>query len=291
MPAPSPAAPAAPLSVIDHPRDAAGLTYVYPVVSRRAQGVSVGINLNVNSACNWQCIYCQVPGLSRGGPPPIDLARLRAELDAMLAALSRGDYLQRHVPAGMRHVRDIALSGNGEPTTAAEFPEVVALIGDVLARHTFPEPLKIVLISNGSLMHQARVRAGITHMAALHGEVWFKLDRATPQGMRTVNGTRTAPSRTLRNLALSCACCPTWVQTCFFALDGHPPPDNEIDAYLDVLRDAARQVHRPAGVLLYGVARPSMQAGAGRISPLPGIWFETLAARIEALGYACHRHP
>jgi wyosine [tRNA(Phe)-imidazoG37] synthetase (radical SAM superfamily) len=56
------------LTVADHDRGSAGLTYVYPVVSRRAGGVSVGINLNVNNACNWRCIYCQVPGLTRGAP-------------------------------------------------------------------------------------------------------------------------------------------------------------------------------------------------------------------------------
>ncbi|MDX9945398.1 MAG: radical SAM protein, partial [Azonexus sp.] len=34
----------------DHSRDSAGLRYVYPVISRRAGGVSVGINLNPNNA-------------------------------------------------------------------------------------------------------------------------------------------------------------------------------------------------------------------------------------------------
>ena len=53
------------LKVTDHDRNAAGLRYVYPVVSRRAGGVSVGINLNPNNACNWRCVYCQVPRLVR----------------------------------------------------------------------------------------------------------------------------------------------------------------------------------------------------------------------------------
>ena len=54
------------LGTDDHSRDAAGLKYVYPVVSRRAEGVSVGINLNPNNACNWRCVYCQVPDLVLG---------------------------------------------------------------------------------------------------------------------------------------------------------------------------------------------------------------------------------
>jgi hypothetical protein len=72
------------LTTIDHRRDSAGLLYVYPVISRRAGGVSVGINLNTNNACNWACVYCQVDNLTRGGPPPIDLDLLESELKGFL---------------------------------------------------------------------------------------------------------------------------------------------------------------------------------------------------------------
>ncbi len=68
------------LTTQDHSRDVAGLTYIYPVLSRRAGGISVGINFNVNNACNWRCVYCQVPGLSVGSAPDIDLLKLREEL-------------------------------------------------------------------------------------------------------------------------------------------------------------------------------------------------------------------
>ena len=88
------------LNVREHDRDSAGMTYVYPVVSRRAGGVSVGINLNVNNACNWRCIYCQVPQLTRGGPPPVDLDLLRRELEAFLADVLRGAFMATRVPGG-----------------------------------------------------------------------------------------------------------------------------------------------------------------------------------------------
>ncbi len=64
------------LSVSDHNRSFISMTYVYPVVSRRAGGVSVGINLNPNNACNWHCAYCQVPDLVRGAAPEIDLEQV-----------------------------------------------------------------------------------------------------------------------------------------------------------------------------------------------------------------------
>jgi len=112
----------------DHNRDVTGMTYIYPVVSRRAQGVSVGINLNVNNACNWRCIYCQVPNLTRGGPPAIDLAQLKQELNSMMQALLHGDFMQRYVAESDRRLMDIAFSGNGEPTTCKQFGEVLDIV-------------------------------------------------------------------------------------------------------------------------------------------------------------------
>ena len=119
------------LNVTDHSRDNVGLTYIYPVVSRRAGGVSVGINLNPNNACNWRCIYCQVPELKRGAAPVIDLIRLEAELYIFLQEILYGSFMQEQVTPGARRIRDIALSGNGEPTSAKEFEQVIDLIGKV----------------------------------------------------------------------------------------------------------------------------------------------------------------
>jgi len=113
------------LKVSQHDRDLAGLTYVYPVLSRRAGGVSVGINLNPNNACNWHCAYCQVPDLVRGKAPDIDLLLLEHELSGFLADLIHGDWMERFVPEGSRVIRDIAFSGNGEPTSAEVFAEAV----------------------------------------------------------------------------------------------------------------------------------------------------------------------
>ena len=81
------------LEVTDHSRDSAGMTYVYPVVSRRAGGVSIGINLNPNNACNWRCIYCQVPDLKRGSAPPIDMAQIERELRGFVETLLHGDFM------------------------------------------------------------------------------------------------------------------------------------------------------------------------------------------------------
>ena len=279
------------LSTSNHDRDAAGLTYVYPVLSRRAGGVSLGINLNVNNACNWRCIYCQVPDLRRGGPPPVDLARLEAELRGMLADIMAGDFMTRAVPEGMRRLNDIALSGNGEPTSAEEFPQVVELIGRLLDDFALAGRIKVVLISNGSLMHRQPVQAGLARLAGIGGEVWFKLDRASAAGLHAVNGTEATPERLLRNLAACADICPTWLQTCVFSLDGEPPAEAEVAAYLALLERALADGVRLEGVLLYGLARPSLQPEAARLGRLPAAWLADLARRIGGLGLATRVTP
>ncbi|MDT3707711.1 MAG: radical SAM protein [Thiobacillus sp.] len=274
----------APLSPRDHDRDNAGMTYVYPVVSRRAGGVSVGINLNPNNACNWACVYCQVPNLARGTAPDIDLAQLDAELRAMLADILHGDFMLTRVPEGVRRLNDIALSGNGEPTSARAFPQVIELIGRVMEDFDLLGKIKLVLITNGSLADRPRVQDGLRKMAALNGEVWFKFDSATAAGMRAVNQTRITPAKHFERLAVAAGLCPTWLQTCVFALDGAPPGDAEQAAYLDAVKHVTQQGIPVRGVLLYGLARPSMQPQAGRLSALPAEWLETFAEKIRVAG-------
>ena len=268
----------------NHDRDSAGMTYVYPVVSRRAGGVSVGINLNPNNACNWACVYCQVPDLTRGAAPEISLAQLETELRAMLAAILYGDFMQTRVPETARRLNDIALSGNGEPTSASTFPQVIELIGQVMTDFDLVGKIKLVLITNGSLVDRPRVQDGLKKMAALNGEVWFKFDRATASGMRSVNQTRISPDRQLERLAVAAHLCPTWLQTCMFALDGAPPSDAEQAAYLSAIERTRMQQIPLQGVLLYGLARPSMQLQAGRLSALPATWLEAFAEKIRAAG-------
>jgi wyosine [tRNA(Phe)-imidazoG37] synthetase (radical SAM superfamily) len=266
------------LTVQDHSRDSSGMTYVYPVVSRRAGGVSVGINLNPNNACNWRCIYCQVPNLTRSGPPPIDLARLADELAHMLAMLYEGDYLERHVPVASRRVVDIAFSGNGEPTSAVEFPAAVAKVGEVIDQFRLASPPPLRLITNGSLLGREAVQKGIALIGRRGGETWFKIDAVGAEAMRRINGAALQPETVLQRLRKCSGLCPTWVQTCFFALDGKPPTPDEFDAYLALLERGKEGL---AGVHLYGLARPSLRPEAARLTALPVHWLESHAARIH----------
>lgn len=285
------------LTTEDHSRDAAGMRYVYPVVSRRAGGISIGINLNPNNACNWRCVYCQVPDLRRGGPPPIDLVLLEAELEAFLrrvaSAVPGGDtashnFLAELAPPEARRVVDVAFSGNGEPTSAPEFGPALDIVERALARHGLAGSVKVRLITNGSLVDRVRVRAALAKLGQLGGEVWFKVDAVSPAPTFRINGVRLDAGTVRRRLRLCGGLAPTWVQTCVFAWDGAPPAENEIAAYLEFLAGVKDAV---AGVLLYGLARPSLQPEAARLGRLPEAWLEGLARKIEKLGLTVRVSP
>ena len=273
------------LTVVRHDRDVAQLTYVYPVVSRRAGGVSVGVNLNPNHACNWRCIYCQVPGLVRGRGPAIDLALLRAELEQMLSSIVSGAFMERHVPAGARRLNDVALSGDGEPTTSGQFASAVAVVREALGRCGLAGKVKVVLISNGSMLHRPAVAAGLRQIAELGGELWFKLDSATPGGMRRINQTSVAPRVHLERLRAAARLVPTWLQTCVFSTDGEPPSSHEQEQYTACLGRLAADRVPLRGVLLYNLARPSRQPEGSRLAPLPGVWLDQFAAQIRRAGF------
>ena len=273
------------LKTTNHSRDSAGLTYVYPVISRRAGGVSIGINLNPNNACNWRCVYCQVPDLKRGSAPRIDLNRLETELRSFLYELTAGDYLQQHVPPEMRKIHDIALSGNGEPTSAKEFGQVIELIGRVKKDFALPADLKIVLITNGSLIHRPAVQAGLKRMGELNGEIWFKFDRASTKERQRINNTSISLKKIREHLAIASALCPTWLQTCVFQLDNEPPSSEEVNAYLSFLQHLSDDQIRIEGILLYGIARPSLQPEAARLSKIDDTWLTDFGERIKRTGH------
>ena len=269
------------LTVSDHNRSFIDMTYVYPVVSRRAGGVSVGINLNPNNACNWHCAYCQVPGLVRGAAPEIDLPLLARELSGFLDELIRGRFMEEHVPPEARVIRDIAFSGNGEPTGCRNFAEIVervVAIRDAAGLSGVP----IRLITNGSLVDRPAVQDALKALSRAGGEVWFKLDAGTETDIARINGVDIKPQAHARRLALCAELCPTWVQTCLFRWDGVAPTKAFMDAYVEMLKMAGTSSLK--GVHLYGVARPSFQPEAVHLQRLDPEVLEAIAKGLKDEG-------
>jgi wyosine [tRNA(Phe)-imidazoG37] synthetase (radical SAM superfamily) len=273
-----------PLETSDHNRNVTGFTYVYPVVSRRAGGVSIGINLNTNNACNWACVYCQVPNLVRGVAPATNLPQLKSELHQLLENVVAGDFMERFVAADQRVLQDIAFSGNGEPTGAPDFSAAVDIVLEEVAAFGLAGKIKLVVITNGSHTQEAPVQAALQKLSGCGGELWFKLDRGTREDIFRINKIHLDPELILKRLKAAAQTCPTWVQTCMVAWDGVPPGEAEVNAWLGLLERAVKSGTPLKGVLLYSLGRPSHQPEAQRIAQLPLEWLQALAQRIEALG-------
>ncbi len=272
------------LSTQDHSRNAFATRYVYPVVSRRSEGVSIGINLNVNNACNWRCVYCQVPNLKRGKPEHVDLKILETELQELLNNIRYGSFFEDFVPPGSRRLNDIALSGNGEPTTCPQLIEVMDIIALVKANLLDDKAVKTILITNGSLLHAGANPVVLDKLSTQNGEIWFKLDRVGTKQRKLVNDVNISLSQIRKNLSLAAQHCETWVQTCFFALDGLTPDSNELAEYLNFLEQCVESSISLSGVMVYGPARQSYQPEAKRISRPSDEWFASICSEIRGLG-------
>ena len=268
------------LSIHDHSRELSGLKYIYSVISRRAGGLSIGVNLNVNNACNWQCIYCEIPNLTRGTPPPIELDVLEQELRFFLNEIIHGDYMEKNVSLEDRHLKDIAFSGNGEPTSANEFPEVISIVKKILSEFNLLHNIKIRLITNGSLMHQTSVIKSVGMLKEMNGEVWFKVDAATEESIKTINQVNLKPSQILERLKNSANVCPTFIQTCIFTIDGKGPSKKDIDAYVELINEVKSIIQ---GVHLYGLARPSLQPQAKNLGRIDEEILQNIAKELRSL--------
>ena len=257
---------------------------VYPVMSRRAGGLSVGVNLNLGQECNWACAYCEVEGLVRGTPSAIDLQQLERELDEVLSEAASGRWtVEADGERGGAAIKDISIAGDGEPTLAPQFAEAVEICARLRERHGLGDSAKLVTITNGSRLHVPAVEAGVRGLGGAGGELWFKLDGGDPAARERVNAVASPDNRVEANLVLAASACTTWVQCMALSMDGEEPSDDEIDGRVELIERACAAGARPAGVVIYGLARPSQQPQAHRLEPLSGPRLRSIAASFERL--------
>jgi pyruvate-formate lyase-activating enzyme len=266
-----------------HSRHFDDFRWVYPVLSRRSGGLSIGVNLNPDKACNFDCPYCQV---DRRGPAPsaeVDPAGVEAELREMLGRVAATglEEVFPGVPAEQRTLIDVAISGDGEPTMRAEFPEVCRRLSQVREEWTASGGIafRLVLITNATLLDRPAVIEGLgvlTHGGG--GEIWGKLDAGTESFYRKVNVTRVPLSRVLDNLAATAALFPLRIQTLFFERSGESPDEAEVDAWLGNL-EAIQRRGPLLGVQLHTVARATAVPGC---RPMSVEWLTEVANHVRS---------
>lgn len=265
-----------------HPRSFEGTRYVYPVLSRRSGGISIGINLNLDKVCNFDCIYCQVNRTESGTREFVELQRLKSELDATIEQVVSGRIYEgppfSQTPPHLRRLNDIALSGDGEPTTYGNFPEVVALCAESRQRHRLDD-VKLVLITNASMFHREHVRRGLELLDANHGEIWAKLDAGSEDYYRLVARTAIAFSRILSNLLWAAQQWPIVIQSLFMRIRGEPPSVEDQQAYCTRLREITAGGGRIKLVQIHTIARPPAESW---VAPLDNREVDSLAELVRS---------
>ncbi|MBS3820208.1 MAG: radical SAM protein [Planctomycetes bacterium] len=268
--------------VDNHRRQWRDCRFVYPVVSRRAGGLSIGVNLNIDKRCNYRCIYCQIDRRVGRRSVEIDVDRLGEELDLALQAARSGEVWSEprfaDTPEPMRRINDIAFSGDGEPTCLPQFPDAVDAAVDALKRAD-ADDVKIVLITNSTHLRDATTQDGLKLLDAHNGEIWAKLDAGTEEMFRRVN--RPPAGLTLQeicdNLLATALVRPIVIQTLLMRIDGEPPVDAEIAAYIGRLRWLIGNGGQVKLLQLHTVARPPAMPG---VAMLPEPDLRAIAAHI-----------
>lgn len=242
----------------DHRRSFADNRFVYAVVSRRSKGVSVGVNLNPDKICNFDCVYCQVDRRTPGVVRDVDLPRLLEELETTLSLVQSGDLFElerfRATPPELRRLNDIAFSGDGEPTTCPQFLEIVRASATIRRQRGLNDA-KLVLITNATRFHHPTVREALTVLDENNGEIWAKLEAGSEAYYRAVERTTVPFQRVLDNIAEAARVRPLVIQSLFLKMRGEPPAAAELEAFAERLNDLARIGGRIRLVQVYTVAR------------------------------------
>ncbi len=249
------------------PRDFLDNRYVYAVVSARARGLSVGVNLCPDQNCNFQCVYCEVH--RNGEPPegPLDVDAMATELKKTLAFVRGGRLRERpwyrSLPDELLQLRHVALSGDGEPTLSPRFAEALQAVVHVRALSGFPF-FKLVLLTNATGLDLPYVQQGLKHFTR-SDEVWAKLDGGTQAYVNKVNRSAVPLEKILSNILTLSRQRPVVIQSLFPAINGEEPPLEEIEQYsrrLLELKNAGAQISL---VQIYSATRPSPNSESGHL--------------------------
>lgn len=277
----------------DHSRLWKDNTWVYPVISRRAGGLSVGINLNPDHKCSFSCAYCQSGPQDGHESVAIDVDGVERELRQFLAFYECGEFAKcdffGNVPADKKIIKDICLSGDGESTIVKEFPEICKVMSKIQqefrTKYSKDDPsglgsFKLRLITNASRLGNEKVEEALKYLLEKDGEIWAKLDAGSEEWYKRMNRSAVKFDTILANLEKVIKLYPICIQTMQCSLQGDTPSDTEVELYiknLERIYNAAPQNF--VEVQLYTVIRQTMIPD---VLPLPKEFLENTAQKIKA---------
>jgi wyosine [tRNA(Phe)-imidazoG37] synthetase (radical SAM superfamily) len=248
--------------------DFLGNRLVYAVISQRAGGLLLGVSMNPDLKCNFDCVYCYVNREAANGRRTFNTRVMSAELKALLQRHRQGRFQElpafADVPEDLLKLKGIALSGEGEPTLCPCFSEAVEEIVNLRMGKQWPD-FKLVLITNGSGLHLPDVQHGL-RMFRMTDEIWVKLDAGSDAYMRHINHSSVPVSTIINHIVEIGKWRPVVIQSLFCNYQGADPGEEEIDAYIDRLKEVSRRGAHIVQVQVYSIVRPPTKPGCARLS-------------------------
>ncbi|MGY8769727.1 MAG: radical SAM protein [Pirellulales bacterium] len=266
-----------------HQRSFESNRFVYPVLSRRSRGISIGVNLNPDKVCNFDCIYCQVDRRSESETRFVETEQYYEELTHMLQLVHSGELYKtekfKDTPAELQRLNDIAFSGDGEPTTFKNFDQIIQRSAEIKQKLELDQ-VKMVLITNASMFHRPHVQQGLQTMDANQGEVWAKLDAGTEAYYQQIERTKIPFQQILDNITSAAKLRPLVIQTLFMKVNGVGPSAEEINAYCDRLNEVTTAGGKLKLIQIYTVARRPAES---TVSQLPDEEVDRIANLVQDL--------
>ena len=248
-------------------RDYDGNRFVYFTLSSRARGLSIGVNLNPDKRCNFDCTYCEVDRRGPVSDSALDFTLMATELKSTLALVRNGRLRERwpysQVPPDLLLLRHVAISGDGEPTLCPCFRAAVETVVHVRATSGGPF-FKIVLITNASNLDVAEVQSGL-QLFTLQDEIWAKLDVGTEEQMNLLNKSEVTVEKILSNILLIARQRSVVIQSLFPALNGCAPGEQDIEQYAQRLKELTAAGAQISLVQIYSATRPTVNPACGHL--------------------------
>jgi wyosine [tRNA(Phe)-imidazoG37] synthetase (radical SAM superfamily) len=280
----------------DHARLFEHNRFVYPVLSRRSGGISIGVNLNPDKVCNFDCIYCQVDRTRQSETRFVEIDALLEELQTALDFVLSGAIFEtekfKNLPPDLRRLNDIAFSGDGEPTTYKNFDEIIEKCAAIkrtaeadlerkphssfVIRHS---SFKFILITNASMFHRPHVERGLAILDGNNGEIWAKLEAGTDAYYHLIERTPIPFRQILDNITAAARVRPLVIQSLFMRVNGEPPPREELEAFCDRLNEITTAGGQLKLVQIYTVARRPAES---YVLPLTDAEVDDIAALVNA---------
>ncbi|NQU66017.1 MAG: hypothetical protein HQ517_17300 [SAR324 cluster bacterium] len=237
------------LSYSKHSRLSQYQRLVYPVVSRRSGGLSLGINLNPDKKCSFNCVYCQVDREKKISGLKVGVEQIVIELNYWLGVIEQNEGSYKGYP-----IKDISIAGDGEPTTVRILPRLLSEL--IKVKNDFRlNDCKIILFTNASKLNRADLQPVLDQFFSSRGEIWCKFDFWDKESFKEINRSRVTVEKIIDNIKMVGQRYPLTLQSCFFSWKDEVYCDQKYQGYVELVQQMLEDGVKIRLIQAYTLAR------------------------------------